>query len=84
MGLIYIAKNTVNGNSYIGKVVRTFDERRNRHFKDAKNPKYINNRFYRAINKYEKKYGIGIFYMMIYQKNILDKWKNFIFFYSKH
>ncbi len=54
MGIIYCAQNLVNQKIYIGKTMRSFEERKREHKGDAE--RRINNHFYNAI----KKYGFNI------------------------
>lgn len=48
--LVYIARNTINGNCYVGVTRRSLDERRRRHLWEAK--RGVRGRFYNAIRKY--------------------------------
>lgn len=51
MGIIYEAKNTVDGTLYIGKTIKTLRVRATQHCTDAKSNRY-NTHFHRAIRKY--------------------------------
>ena len=50
MGIVYMATNINNGKKYIGMTIRTLEERKSNHYREAKRD---NKRlFYRALNKY--------------------------------
>ena len=51
-GYIYKITNTINGKAYVGKTLKTAQERFIQHIKDSKRPEYANKILYRAFNKY--------------------------------
>ena len=51
-GKIYKITNIINGKVYIGQTIRLLQERFERHLRDARNNKYPENHFHRAIRKY--------------------------------
>ena len=74
MSAIYVIKNNKNSKVYIGQTTRTVRERFQQHLLDAKNEKYSEIKFYRAI----RKYGEASFYYEIliegdFSKDELDE-----------
>lgn len=66
--VIYKAKNKINGKVYIGQTVNKFNKRKVQHLSDAKNNKYPNFKFHRAL----RKYGKDVFDWDILHKNVCD------------
>lgn len=52
MAYIYRIKNNINGKCYVGKTLRSPEERFLEHLRDARKPTEENRPLYRAINKY--------------------------------
>lgn len=51
MGVVYIARNAVNGKCYIGKTIQEFERRKRSHYRDAENRSNPLSIFHRARTK---------------------------------
>ena len=52
MAYIYLIKNNINGKCYVGKTLKSPEERFSEHLRDARKPTEENRPLYRAIQKY--------------------------------
>lgn len=66
--VVYKATNKLNNHIYIGQTVNRFDKRKIQHLSDAKNNRYPNFYFHRAL----RKYGKENFKWEILHRNVCD------------